>query len=281
MHSARNWSIGINMTKKFFEVFPTFKLERTQKDDFEPVEVQRVLSTAKKDFLRIYIYSERLIPKEIIFAVERQIEKQSLSQFSMQVKMYERYKLSAQYNLQKLMDVYLDSIMLEVREYDHILHNVLRKAQLSYPDEKTIHMCVEDTVLARGKMPELTRILEKIIGERCGLDVVLQEEYRVPEETGRKEEEERRIEMEVAQIAARMKGASGEEGQEAQPAASAESKPEAGGTKGASAPSEGGAAGGRQKKGDFVRPVKRSDNPDVLYGRVFEGETMRMDEILG
>lgn len=156
--------------------------------------------------------------------------------------MYERYKLSAQYNLQKLMDVYLDSIMLEVREYDHILHNVLRKAQFSYPDEKTIHMCVEDTVLARGKMPELTRILEKIIGERCGLDVVLQEEYRVPEETGRKEEEERRIEMEVAQIAARMKGASGEEGQEAQPAAGTESKSAAGGAKGGAAPSEGGAA---------------------------------------
>lgn len=83
------------MTKKFFEVFPTLKLERAQKDYFEPVEVQRVLSTAKKDFLRIYIYSERLIPKEIVFAVERQIEKQLLSQFSMQVKMYERYKLSA------------------------------------------------------------------------------------------------------------------------------------------------------------------------------------------
>ena len=276
------------MTKKFFEVFPALKLERTQKDYFEPVEVQRVLSTARKDFLRIYIYSERLIPKEIVFAVERQIEKQILSQFSMRVKMYERYKLSAQYNLQKLMDVYLDSIMLEVREYDHILHNVLRKAQFSYPDEKTIHMCVEDTVLARGKMQELTRILEKIIGERCGLDVVLREEYRVPEETGRKEEEEHRIAMEVAQIAARMKGVSGEEGQEAQPVASAESKPAAGITKGASAPSEGGAAGGKggkfaggQKKGDFVRPVKRSDNPDVLYGRDFEGEAMRMDEILG
>lgn len=276
------------MTKKFFEVFPALKLERTQKDYFEPVEVQRVLSTARKDFLRIYIYSERLIPKEIVFAVERQIEKQILSQFSMRVKMYERYKLSAQYNLQKLMDVYLDSIMLEVREYDHILHNVLRKAQFSYPDEKTIHMCVEDTVLARGKMQELTRILEKIIGERCGLDVVLREEYRVPEETGRKEEEEHRIAMEVAQIAARMKGVSGEEGQEAQPVASAESKPAAGITKGASASPEGGAAGGKggkfaggQKKGDFVRPVKRSDNPDVLYGRDFEGEAMRMDEILG
>ena len=276
------------MTKKFFEVFPALKLERTQKDYFEPVEVQRVLSTARKDFLRIYIYSERLIPKEIVFAVERQIEKQILSQFSMRVKMYERYKLSAQYNLQKLMDVYLDSIMLEVREYDHILHNVLRKAQFSYPDEKTIHMCVEDTVLARGKMQELTRILEKIIGERCGLDVVLREEYRVPEETGRKEEEEHRIAMEVAQIAARMKGVSGEEGQEAQPVASAESKPAAGITKGASASPEGGAAGGKggkfaggQRKGDFVRPVKRSDNPDVLYGRDFEGEAMRMDEILG
>ncbi len=249
------------MTKKFLDTFPTLKLSKQQQEYFEPVEVTRVVSAKKKDYLRIYIYSERLIPKETVFAVERQIEKQILSQFSMQVKMYEQYRLSAQYNVPKLMDAYLDSILFEIREYDHILHNILRKAQISYPDEKTMCLNVEDTVLAREKMPELVRILEKIIGDRCGLDVVIKEEYREPKETSR-EEEELWIKRQVDEIIERISQTPAEKAEKQ----SEEKKKE---------------EGNRPQKEEYRRPVKKSDNPDVIYGRDFDGETIRIDEIIG
>ena len=249
------------MTKKFLDTFPTLKLSKQQQEYFEPVEVTRVVSAKKKDYLRIYIYSERLIPKETVFAVERQIEKQILSQFSMQVKMYEQYRLSAQYNVPKLMDAYLDSILFEIREYDHILHNILRKAQISYPDEKTMCLNVEDTVLAREKMPELVRILEKIIGDRCGLDVVIKEEYREPKETSR-EEEELWIKRQVDEIIERISQTPAEKVEKQ----SEEKKKE---------------EGNRPQKEEYRRPVKKSDNPDVIYGRDFDGETIRIDEIIG
>ena len=35
------------------------------------------------------------------------------------------------------------------------------------------------------------------------------------------------------------------------------------------------------KKGDFNRSVKRSDNPDVIYGRDFEEEAIPIEEIIG
>jgi len=273
------------MTKKFFEVFPTLKLEKQQRDYFEPVEVERVLSTAKKDFLRIYIYNERLIPKKTVFAVERQIEKQILSKFLMRVKIYERYRLSAQYTLRTLMDAYMDSILLEVREYDHVLHSILHKARFTCPGGSSLHISVEDTVLSREKMPELVRILEKIVGQRCGLDVVICEEYREPEENSRKEEEEQRIRAEVAEIASRAYG-KGVRAAEAEVTAGASAAPfPKQPLSKENKPGSAFKATGRNRleRGgdDYKRPLKRSENPDVIYGKDFEGEAMRMDEIVG
>lgn len=64
------------MGKKFFEVFPTLKLDTGLRDLYEQVTVEKVSSTKRKDFLRIYISSDRLIQKEDIFRVEGEIKKQ-------------------------------------------------------------------------------------------------------------------------------------------------------------------------------------------------------------
>ena len=39
--------------------------------------------------------------------------------------------------------------------------------------------------------------------------------------------------------------------------------------------------GGRDQKGGFRRSLRRSDNPDVIYGRDFEDELLAMDQIVG
>ena len=55
------------MEKKFFEAFPNLKLTGVQKDLFEQVVVERITATKRKDLLRVYIRSERLIEKENIY----------------------------------------------------------------------------------------------------------------------------------------------------------------------------------------------------------------------
>ena len=91
------------MAKKFFDVFPTLKLDSGMKDLFEQVMVEKVSATKRKDFLRIYISSERLILKEDIFRAEREMKKQFFPNTSVTLRIYERYHLSAQYNPEKLM----------------------------------------------------------------------------------------------------------------------------------------------------------------------------------
>ena len=60
----------IRMSKAFLEVFAGLKLPTQVGRQFEDVEVLKITSTSKKDFLRIYISSEHLISKEIVYKAE-------------------------------------------------------------------------------------------------------------------------------------------------------------------------------------------------------------------
>lgn len=61
------------MSKPFFEAFPTLRLNSTAQSLFEEIEVTKISSTRARDFIRIYIYSLRLIEKKIIYSVEEAI----------------------------------------------------------------------------------------------------------------------------------------------------------------------------------------------------------------
>lgn len=194
------------MAKAFFEVFPGLKLESKLKSLFEQTCIERVTATKQKDFVRIYLTSDRLIQKEDIFTVEKEIKKQLFSGCNITIKIYEKYRLSSQYNPEKLLEVYRESILLELQEYSHLMYSMFKNAEISFPEEGRMNLCIEDTVLARTKSDELTRILEKVFFERCGLPVNVFVEYREAR-TGRfKEEDDIFIARRVAEIASRYVG---------------------------------------------------------------------------
>ena len=275
------------MSKKFFDVFPTLKLDTGIGDLFEQVMVEKVSATKRKDFLRIYISSERLIQKEDVFRVEREIKKQFFPNASMTIRIYERYHLSSQYNPEKFMNIYRDSILLELREYSPIEYNLFKNADIMYPSERKVMLTVEDSVLGKGKAEELVRILDKILNERCSFAVEVGIGYKERQTGKYKEEDDQKLAMQVAEISARAGyGKCAEEangaGTEADPESSAQ-----GAGSGTTGKTDSGAANGAKAvadtapKADARRAVKRSDNPDVLYGRDFEEEAMHMEEIVG
>ncbi len=278
--------------KPFFEVFPTLKLHKTIHDIMEQTFVEKVSATSRKDYLRIYIHSTRLIAKSDIWDTEREIKKQLFPNANIIIKIYEHFELSAQYTPEKLMDLYRDSILAELREYSHIEYNAFKTAELSYPENGRILLTVEDTVLNRSKEEELLRVLEKILVERCGFSVQLAVQYKEAQNGKYEEDEALKLQMKVAEIYHRVKGTENPgEGIAAESAEgqSANGKAAPGQTResGKATP----AAGGFPKKfngktefrrgGDAFRGVKRSDNPDVIYGRDFEEEAMKLEELIG
>ena len=165
------------MGKPFFEVFPSLKLDQSIHDIMEQTSVEKISATKRKDYLRIYLFSTRLIFKDDIWLTESQIKRQLFPSANMTVKIYERFELSSQYTPEKLMDLYRDSILQELKEYSHIEYNAFRTAKISYPAQDKVLLAVEDNVLSRSKEAELIRVLEKVLVERCGFPVSVQVEY--------------------------------------------------------------------------------------------------------
>ena len=275
------------MEKNFFEAFPNLKLTGARKDLFEQVVVERITATRRKDILRIYIRSERLIEKEDVYGVEQEIKKQFFPKDNIIIKIYEKFILSGQYNPEKLMDTYKDSVLMELKDTEHMLYTMFRQADMEYPDEQTVKLILEDSVIAKSKEDELIRILDKVLNERCGFSVKFHVDYREAAESKYREEDELKIQQIVANIADRVSVASNDSNQgEVQPVqktTAAEKKPApAENSKASEKPASFNKPEKRFEKGGFQRRFqKKSDNPDVIYGRDFDEETMNIDEIWG
>ena len=290
------------MGKQFFEVFPKLKLDQKNQDLFEQTEIEKVTTTKSRELIRVTFLSRHLIQKENVLKVESEIKKQFFQDYTVRVKLYERFQLSGQYTPEKLMELYRDSILLELKNYSPVEYNIFKGADISYPDEREIHLTIDDTVPARSRKDELIRILQKILNERCGFAVHITAAYKAKKTGKYKEEDELQIARQVAEITARVYGSkdglSKGDMQPVMTGTGTEGKPgdvevKAGTPemKASGRPSEG--APGKQefkkgefkkgdfKKGDFNRSVKRSDNPDVIYGRDFEEEAIPIEEIIG
>ena len=290
------------MGKQFFEVFPKLKLDQKNQDLFEQTEIEKVTTTKSRELIRVTFLSRHLIQKENVLKVENEIKKQFFQDYTVRVKLYERFQLSGQYTPEKLMELYRDSILLELKNYSPVEYNIFKGADISYPDEREIHLTIDDTVPARSRKDELIRILQKILNERCGFAVHITAAYKEKKTGKYKEEDELQIARQVAEITARVYGSKdGLSKGDMQPemtGTGTEGKPgdvevKAGTPemKASGRPSEGAPRKqefkkgefkkGDFKKGDFNRSVKRSDNPDVIYGRDFEEEAIPIEEIIG
>ena len=64
------------MAKHFGDVFPTLKLDEETTALLEAATVERITATKRRDFLRIFLESPRLITKDIIFYIEKEIRQQ-------------------------------------------------------------------------------------------------------------------------------------------------------------------------------------------------------------
>ena len=94
------------MGKLFFDVFPALKLDDNVREIMEQAVVEKVSTTRKQDFIRVYISSNKLIDKADIIKTETGIKKQLFANRDLTVKIYEKFSLSAQYTPENLIELY-------------------------------------------------------------------------------------------------------------------------------------------------------------------------------
>lgn len=267
------------MERPFFEVFPTLQINESLKNLFAQTMVTKVAITRAKDFLRVYLFSEKLIHKKYIYEIEEAIRTQLFKGVTMTVKILEKFGLSKQYTPKKLMDVYRDSILLELKEYSIFEFDLFRKAECTFLEEDLMKLTLEESVIAEGKGEELIRILEKIFTERCQMNLKIQTEYKEPVESKARKNSELKLEQEVAAILSHLPiKAEQKEEERQEPAAE---KKAAGEKKTEKQEKREFKGKGKFSSDGFKRPLRRSDNPDVLYGRDFEEEAVPLEQVQG
>ena len=286
------------MANAFLEVFPTLQLNHEMKGLLSEATVTKVASNRNRDFIRVYFDNTRLIPKRDIWRLEEDMRQQLFPNQKMQIKLMEHYRLSSQYTAKTLLDTYKESMLCEIKEYSLLLYNIFRKAEIRFEEDMQMTLILEDTLIARESQDELIEVLDKIIRERCGIQTKFDIQFVEKKESHYKKNTDHQIDLEVESIVRRTAAAKSEHEQEhaEDEMLGAVAKENEADTSKAQSPKEQSAkvaktksaadAGSRQngKKGGVKKReygLKRSDNPDVFYGRDFDEEAVTIDTIQG
>ena len=282
--------------KNLTAVFPHLKPPARLSDLMELSEVTRVTMNPENTLMCVYLASQQWIAKEDIYRLEECIEEQLFKNIKLKVKVIEKFRLSRQYSVENFYELYRPSILLELERYNKVLYSLMRNAGISFLGPDTMRMVLPDSVIAKERGGQLEGILEKIFTQRCGLDFHLYTEYKDPADKAEREAAGRRHTQEyVGRLLRRANALAGREaaaaremqeaGQEKKAAGGAAAKTAAPKKEARPAASASGAFAGRGGQGPkerrFSRSLRRSDNPDVIYGRDPEEQPVAIESIIG
>ncbi|MGN0298381.1 MAG: PolC-type DNA polymerase III [Lachnospiraceae bacterium] len=295
------------MAKTFFEVFPSLQTDNELKGLLDLAEVTFINLTRDKSFLHVYLQFPRLVMKEYIYRIEDEIKRQLFGRASLRVKIFESFQLSGQYTLENLWDSYQKSLMLEMKQRSPLDYNLMRNAKWSC-DDSAITICLEDTMLAHSRSKEIFQWLEKVLLERCGMQVSFSAAFEKKMKSRLQLEKEEAERQEIEAIKSRMSQKSEGQKQEAAKVTAAEEMPwedspkpklvqerkpaekkQSGDPRNAERPAawkERRANNGKFPKGKGTdRPQSnqyiRSDDPSVIFGRFCNDDTVLISEIQG
>ena len=265
------------MEKEFLDVFRNLEVGEELRALLKEVAVTKIAVNPPKDRIRIYIRSRQWIHKKYIYTLERAISQQCFPGVSMEVKVLEKFTLSSQYTPQLFFEAYQSSMALELKNYSILVFNMFRNAVITFPQTDTMHILLQSTVLAKSKEDELVQYIEKIFCERCEFSLKVETEYEEIKESKFRKNSDIRIAQEAAHIVemsslGKEKEELEEVKEEPKKAPVKQKEKEKTKTEKKEAPAKRGFS-------DFKRSVKRSDNPDVLYGRDFDDEVIPLENV--
>ena len=285
---------------KFFEVFNTLKVPEEIGVYLTDTEVTRVSKTSTNSLARVYLSSERLISKQVIYKAEDALKKQIFRMKNMDVRIIDRYRLSKQYTPVKIMEIYYDSLLFELEKYWTLEYNLLKNSQWEFDGEHCLVLTLEDGFLSRTYADTLADYFKKIFLNRFGFEIDVIYKYAKKEGSHYELENEHKLNLRVAQIEKNMRAAQAAgDGVNEDSSKTAFSKGTSTSSKSENAASSGTKSNdgvvqenSRQSSfGDKNRTQfgqkgsqneyykKKPSNPDVLYGRDFDEEPMPIEQV--
>ena len=248
------------MSKPFFEVFPTLKLNDDLWLLFEAAKVTKVVTNSNRDYIRVHLKSRHLIQKEHIYQVEQCLKDQLFARSRIQVKILEQYELSEQYTPENLMREYYDSLLLELNERSVVERNMLQNGEYSFEDGNILLLKMTDTIVAQGKRDSLTQYLTGVFEDRFHRPIEVRVVFEEPKDSKLKYNEEK-LRMEVDAIRQQRKAIREEKEQKRQEnQKEKEKKPE--------------------NRSFFSARRRQPADASLIYGRDFDDEPIELSQVV-
>ncbi|MDR0963065.1 MAG: PHP domain-containing protein, partial [Clostridium sp.] len=272
------------MNKTFFEVFPTLELDHSTYALLSKTRVERVSATKDRSAFRVFITCENLIKKHTIWLVESQIKRQLFAKQHTIVKIYERFELREQESIFACFEAYKDSILAELQKNSPIEYRAFMTAQDRYEDG-ILTLTLEDTFTNREIEERLREIIQKIMTERLGFSTEVRIDYRIVECTKKNREvwnedncyiddpnAENLSDSNLSEInqGDQVTNISINEITNGSPEVKIDGR-----TNGKTNLSKKDLSKDSQK-----RPLKKGNNPDLLYGKDFDGNATPLEDLL-
>ncbi|MBQ7507344.1 MAG: PolC-type DNA polymerase III [Lachnospiraceae bacterium] len=233
------------MSKGFFEVFPNLPWKEELRPVFQDVVVEKVSLNKEHRRLKVYARSPHLIHARKTASAEDILRTSLLPGDSSEVHIILDFCLREVPPFQELFSEYRDSFEWELKKNDLLLYELYHTAKLIFTEEDGLLLKIPDSLLARELAEELILLLKRVAEER--LHIRSEITYELTEAKGRIE----RSSVETVTVSLRA-----EKKPEPKEEVPAEEKP---------AP--------RAKKG-------KKKNPDVLYGRDFDEESVPIESLV-
>lgn len=244
-------------TMGFYEVFPNIQTDSDLDAVLTDATITKVSTSKAKDDIRIYVTFNTLIPKRRIWKLESSIKKQFFPNEPVEIKILEDFDLSSQYNPVNLLDAYNDSILEELEKKSALLFSIYKKADVEIVSDDTLKVTLEDTIVAKSKAKELEDMLADIFCLRCHQKIKIIFAYKEPVES-------KYLKNSIAEIENRIAAISKDFGSDEHKFEKKEDK--------------------KEKESDnasqnSVKPLTKSDDPDVIYGNEILENATAIEEI--
>ncbi len=271
------------MSKPFFEVFPTLKMNEELRMLLESVEVLKVATNSSREFIRVHLRSRHLIQKKEIYDLEKRIKDQMFARSLIRIEVQDQYELSEQYTPENLMELYWESFLLELDDRSVVERNMLQSGTYEFEEENILCLTLTDTIVARGKKESLVGYLTDVFQNRFGRPVEIRVKYQEAKESSLKHNEVR-LQQEIDAICEHAASVQEEKARKQEEKEAKQEKKEAakGGAKAAVSGETNGkkAFYGRGKRDGYGFGKRSSDDPNLVYGRDFEEEAIELRQVV-
>lgn len=252
------------MEKTFDAVMPDLKIPKAMEGLMQWLEITKIATTNRHTLLKIYVTAKRLIDKVALNQLEASIKKQYFNDKDLKVRIVERYELSEQYSVNKILEEYQSHFLKELKGVSILIYNLYKKAVIHYDEDNGIlNVDIPDSIINRQKGKQLQDLLLKVFNERfdCRIEVHM---HYTDVDTGQKESVGMSVmEAELARIDEENRKRYAEQKEKKQ-----EQKAERKMAKEAPKPAT------------PPKKYNRKKSPDTLYGRDIEGTPIKLDQVI-